>query len=146
MCQSPPFTYTCNSARSPATGVRTVLCARPRWMYASCQWQRLSKAAVEGRLETSYAWKRQKTFTCTVCLCGSDSYGSTSIRKQKTVSIRKQKTVSIRIDVITGYRVVMVWPLRAARRSTVAVRSSHRDTALAPPSVPARLIRCAGHC
>ena len=50
-----------------------------------------------------------------------------------------------RIDVITGYRVVMVWPLRAAR-STVAVRSSHRDTALAPPSVPARLIRCAGHC
>ncbi len=27
-----------------------MLCARPRWMYASCQWQRLSKAAAEGGL------------------------------------------------------------------------------------------------
>jgi hypothetical protein len=25
-----------------------VVCARPRWMHASCQWQRLSKAAAEG--------------------------------------------------------------------------------------------------
>ena len=28
MCQSSPFTYACNSARSPATEVRFVLCAR----------------------------------------------------------------------------------------------------------------------
>jgi hypothetical protein len=59
MCQSPPFTYTCNSARSPATEVRTVLCARPRWMHASCQWQRLSKAAAEGRLETLFGNGRE---------------------------------------------------------------------------------------
>jgi hypothetical protein len=52
---------------------------------------------------------------------------------------------SIRIGCF-GFCKTMVWPLRAARRRPVAARSSHRDTALAPPSVPARLIRCAGHC
>ena len=85
MCQSPPFTYTCNSARSPATEVRTVVCARPRWMHASCQWQRLSKAAAEGgvsKLSSETAEKRQQTFMA------MGSYGSTSIRygnKKKTV-------------------------------------------------------------
>ena len=36
-----------------------MLCARPRWMYASCQWQRLSKAAAEGASRTSLR-KRQR--------------------------------------------------------------------------------------
>ena len=84
MCQSPPFTYTCNSARKSCDGgTHRGVCTAE---VDACE---LPVAeAVQGgrgrrRLETLFAAeKRQKTFMA------MGSYGSTSIRKQKTVSIR----------------------------------------------------------
>jgi hypothetical protein len=130
---------------SPATEVRTVVCARSRWMHASCQWQRLSKAAAEGgvsKLSSETAEKRQKTFMPPWFRLG------TVVHRE---NLRVHRSGSIRIGCFgfcgTDAKQQEEWSKVMLAHKPAAVRRSERlVAALAPPSVPARLIRCAGHC
>ena len=156
---------------SPATEVRTVVCARPRWMHASCQWQRLSKAAAEGgvsKLSSETAEKRQKTFTrmppwfrlgTVVHRENLRVHRSGSIRigcfgfcaEQSFVRTVVHRSRSIRIGCFgfcgTDAKQQEEWSKVMLAHKPAAVRRSERlVAALAPPSVPARLVRCAGHC
>ena len=129
MCQSPPFTYTCNSARKSCDGgTHRGVCTAE---VDACE---LPVAeAVQGsrgrgvsNLSSETAEKRQKTFMATVV----HRYGN-----------KKPYRYGCLFSGSVGWSKVML------AHKPAAVRRSERLVAtLAPPSVPARLVRCAGHC
>ena len=118
--------------------------ARPRLMCASCQWQRLSKAAAEGgvsKLSSETAEKRQKTFMPPWFRLG------TVVHRE---NLRVHRSGSIRIGCFgfcgTDAKQEEWSKVMLAHKPAAVRRSERLVAALAPPSVPARLVRCAGHC